>query len=434
MHKALEKSPWLWVPSLYFGQAIPYVVVMTLSVLMYKDRGVGNDDIAFYTSWLYLPWVIKPLWSPLVDMFRTKRWWIVSLQLAIGAALALVGFTMHLPGYFQLSLAVLWVMAFFSATHDIAADGFYMLGLKQYQQAAFVGVRSTFYRLASIVGGGALALLAGTLTTATGDVGFAWSVVFFVLAAIFIGLFAWHSVVLERPLEDHAVARSDNKLQEFFATFGAFFSKRDIWLILGFILTFRLGEAQLLKLAIPFMKDPVASGGLGMTTGQVGIAYSTIGILALTLGGLLGGLAISRLGLKRCLWLMVFAVHIPDLVFVYLAMAQPQDFYLISAFIALEQFGYGFGFTAMMLYMIMISDGPHKTAHYAICTGLMALGMMVPGMFSGRIQEFLGYQHFFVYVCFMTLPAFAMAALVKIDPQFGKKEADSGAADSKAAD
>jgi len=422
MQKALDKSPWLWIPSLYFGQAIPYVVVMTLSVLMYKDRGIGNDDIAFYTSWLYLPWVIKPLWSPLIDMFRTKRWWIVSLQLAIGAALALVGFTMRLPAYFQLSLAVLWVMAFFSATHDIAADGFYMLGLKQYQQAAFVGVRSTFYRLATIVGGGMLALLAGTLTTRTGDVGFAWSVVFFVLAAMFIGLFAWHSFVLERPADDHAVAHSDNKLREFFATFGAFFSKRDIWLILGFILTFRLGESQLLKLAIPFMKDPIAKGGLGMSTSEVGIAYSTIGILALTLGGLLGGFVISRLGLKRCLWLMVFAVHIPDLVFVYLATVQPQNFYLISSFIALEQFGYGFGFTAMMLYMIMISDGEHKTAHYAICTGLMALGMMVPGMFSGRIQEYLGYQHFFMYVCVMTLPAFLMAAMVRIDPNFGKKE------------
>ncbi|UOD32054.1 MFS transporter [Massilia violaceinigra] len=421
MQTKQDRSPWLWVPSLYFGQAIPYVVVMTLSVLMYKDRGVGNDDIAFYTSWLYLPWVVKPLWSPLVDMVRTKRWWIVSLQLAIGAALAAVGFTMHLPGWFQMSLAVLWVMAFFSATHDIAADGFYMLGLKQYQQAAFVGVRSTFYRLATIAGGGAMAMLAGKLTTSTGDVGFAWSVVFFVLAAVFSGLFAYHSVVLGRPAEDKAVVGSENKLAEFFATFASFFGKRDIWLILGFILTFRLGESQLLKLAIPFMKDPLIKGGLGMTTAQVGLAYSTIGIIALTLGGLLGGLLISRWGLKRCLWLMVFAVHLPDVVFVYLATALPQDFVLIAASIALEQFGYGFGFTAMMLYMIMVSDGEHKTAHYALCTGLMALGMMVPGMFSGKIQEFLGYQHFFIYVCVMTIPAFIMAALVKIDPEFGKK-------------
>ena len=428
MQKALEKSPWLWVPSLYFGQAIPYVVVMTLSVLMYKDRGVGNADIAFYTSWLYLPWVIKPLWSPLIDMFRTKRWWIVTLQLVIGASLALVGFTMHLPGWFLISLGVLTIMAFLSATHDIAADGFYMLGLKQYQQAAFVGVRSTFYRLATIAGGGLLALLAGKLTERSGDVAFAWSVVFFVLAALFIGLFAYHSAVLERPAEDHAVAHSDNKLREFFATFGAFFSKRDIWLIVGFILTFRLGESQLLKLAIPFLKDPVAKGGLGMSTADVGIAYGTIGILALTLGGLVGGFVISRLGLKRCLWLMVFAVHVPDLVFVFLATELPQNFMLISGALAMEQFGYGFGFTAMLMYMIMVSDGEHKTAHYAICTGLMALGMMVPGMFSGRIQEVLGYQNFFIYVCLMTLPAFAMAALVKIDPEFGKKAPQKEAA------
>ena len=419
---APSKSPWLWVPSLYFGQAIPYVVVMTLSVLMYKDRGVGNDDIAFYTSWLYLPWVIKPLWSPFVDLFRTKRWWIVTLQLVIGLALAAVGFTMHLPGWFQISLAVLWVMAFCSATHDIAADGFYMLGLKQYQQAAFVGVRSTFYRLATIVGGGMLALLAGNLTDATGNVAYAWSIVFFVLAAMFVALFAYHSVVLERPADDRPVASGGNTLAEFFKTFGAFFGRRDIWLILGFILTFRLGESQLLKLAIPFLKDPISKGGLGLTTGQVGLAYSTIGIIALTLGGLLGGYLISRLGLKRCLWLMVFAVHLPDLVFVYLATELPTNFYLICASIALEQFGYGFGFTAMMLYMIMVSDGAHKTAHYAICTGLMALGMMVPGMFSGRIQEYLGYQNFFIYVCIMTIPAFIMAALVKIDPAFGKKE------------
>ncbi|CUI06189.1 AmpG permease [Janthinobacterium sp. CG23_2] len=421
MQTAQQKSPWLWVPSLYFGQAIPYVVVMTLSVLMYKDRGVSNDDIAFYTSWLYLPWVIKPLWSPLVDLVRTKRWWIVNMQLAIGAGLGAVGFTMHLPGWFQISLGVLWVMAFFSATHDIAADGFYMLGLKQYQQAAFVGVRSTFYRLATIAGGGAMGMLAGHLTTRTGDAVFAWTVTFSVLAALFVGLFAYHSVVLERPAEDQTVPGGDNKLAEFFATFASFFGKRDIWLILGFILTFRLGEAQLLKLAIPFMKDPVIKGGLGMTTGQIGLGYSTIGTIALTLGGLLGGVLISRLGLKRCLWLMVFAVHIPDVVFVFLATALPQNFMLIAASIALEQFGYGFGFTAMMLYMIMVSDGEHKTAHYAICTGLMALGMMVPGMYSGKIQEFLGYQHFFIYVCLMTIPAFIMAALVKIDPEFGKK-------------
>lgn len=421
MQKAQVKNPWLWVPSLYFGQAIPYVVVMSLSVIMYKNNGISNTDIALYTSWLYLPWVIKPLWSPFVEMFRTKRFWIVSLQLLIGASLALVALTMQVSAFFQASLAVFWLMAFSSATHDIAADGFYMLGLRQQQQAAFVGVRSTFYRLATIAGQGALVYLAGQLTVSTGDVKLAWSIIFFILAGMFVALAVYHVFVLPWPASDRTAARGGNPLAEFFGTFAAFFGKKDILLILGFLLTFRLGEAQLLKLATPFMLDPVEKGGLGMTTAQVGIAYGTIGIVALTVGGLLGGYLISRIGLKRCLWLMVFSVHLPDLVFVYLATVQPQNFYLIAANLAIEQFGYGFGFAAYLLYMIMVSEGEHKTSHYAICTGFMALGMMLPGMASGWIQQQLGYQHFFIYVCAMTIPAFIMAALVKIDPEFGKK-------------
>ena len=421
MQTAQVSSPWRWVPTLYFGQAIPYVVAMALAGIMYKDLGVSNTDIALYTSWLYLPWVIKPLWSPFVDMLRTKRWWIVTLQLLICAALAGVALTIHLPAFFHLSLAIMWLMAFSSATHDIAADGFYMLGLRQQQQAAFVGVRSTFYRLATIAGQGALVYLAGALTEATGERRFAWTVVFCVLAAMFGALFIYHRWVLPRPASDMAVDQGENPVRAFFGTFGAFFGRKDIWLVLGFLLTYRLGEAQLIKLVAPFLLDPLAKGGLGLTVKQLGIAYGTVGILALTLGGLLGGVVIARLGLKRCLWLMVCAVHLPDVVFVYLASAQPQNFIVISASLAIEQFGYGFGFTAMMMYMIMVADGAHKTAHYAICTGLMALGMMLPGMASGAIQEYLGYQHFFIWVCVATVPAFIMAALVTIDPEFGKK-------------
>ena len=416
-----QPSPWAWIPSLYFAQAIPYVVVMSLSVIMYKDMGISNSDIAFYTSLLYLPWVIKPLWSPVVDMFGTKRGWTVLLQLAVAASLVAVGLTLHLPNFFVVSLAVMWLMAFSSATHDISADGFYMLGLRQKQQAAFVGVRSTFYRLATLAGQGPLVVLAGYLATRLGDVHQAWSIVFFVLAGLFLAAFLWHGFILPRPDSDHKVARTDNPLRDFFVTFALFFRKRDIWLILGFILTFRLGEAQLLKLVAPFLKDPLIEGGLGLTTAQYGIASGTIGIAFLTLGGLAGGYLISRLGLKRCLWLMVFAVHLPDLVFVYLSQAQPTSFAVVCAALAVEQFGYGFGFTAMMLYMIMVCEGEHKTAHYAICTGLMALGMMVPGMWSGDLQEYLGYKNFFIWACLSTIPAFIMAALVKIDPEFGKK-------------
>ncbi|QYF95288.1 MFS transporter [Massilia sp. PAMC28688] len=421
MQKEQTQSPWSWIPSLYFLQALPYVVVMTLSTIIYKARGIGNDEMAFYTSMLYLPWVIKPLWSPLVELFSTKRTWTVVLQLIIGISLVVTGFAMQLPNFFIISIAVLWVMAFASATHDIAADGFYMLGLKEHQQAAFVGVRSTFYRIATIAGGGVLAWLGGELTKRTGDAGFAWSVVFFVLAGIFIALFAYHAYRLPRPADDKAVVVTDNTAKEFVATFVSFFKKPEIWLILGFILTYRLGESQLLKMAIPFMMDPAAKGGLGLTTEQVGLAYGTIGIIALTIGGLLGGYFISRVGLKRALWPMVFAVHTPDLIFVYMSSTLPDSFVLITACLAIEQMGYGFGFTALMMFMIMVSQGEHKTAHYSICTGLMALGMMVPGMYSGRVQEFLGYQNFFIYVCLMTLPAFLMAALVRIDPEFGKK-------------
>ena len=426
MQTSQAKNPWLWVPSLYFGQAIPYIVANNLSVVMYKDMGVSNTDIALYTSLLYLPWVIKPLWSPLVDLQGTKRGWTVSLQLVLAAALGAVGATLHLPAYFMISLAVMWVMAFASATHDISADGFYMLGLRQQQQASMVGVRSTFYRLATLAGQGPLVVLAGVLAVSLGDVRQAWAIVFFVLAGLFLALFAWHQKILPRPDLDHQASTGGNVagsglLEGFGKTFATFFAKRDIWLILGFILTFRLGEAQLLKLIAPFLKDPLDKGGLGLTTVQYGLAYGTIGIVALTVGGLCGGWLISRLGLKRCLWLMVFAVHLPDLVFVYLSQVQPQNFGVICGFLAIEQFGYGFGFTAMMMYMIMVADGPYKTAHYAICTGLMALGMMVPGMWSGKLQEMIGYQHFFVWTCLATIPAFIMAALVKIDPEFGKK-------------
>jgi PAT family beta-lactamase induction signal transducer AmpG len=421
MEAAHQRSPWWWIPSLYFGQGIPYVVVMTLSVAMYKNTGISNTDIALYTAWLYLPWVIKPLWSPVVELLGTKRFWIIALQLVIGVSLALVAFTTQLPNFFRASLAVLWLMAFSSATHDIAADGFYMLGLRQQQQAAFVGVRSTFYRLAMIAGQGGLLFLAGQLTDKLGDPHVAWSIVFFILAALFAALFVYHFFMLPKPATDVRAKAGSDLFREFFATFAAFFRKDGIVVILGFLLLFRLGEAQLLKLAVPFLLDPASKGGLGLTTSEVGLVYGTIGVIALTLGGLLGGVVISRHGLKRCLWPMAFAVHVPDLVFVYLSSALPENIYLISAAMAAEQFGYGFGFTSYMLYMIMVADGEHKTAHYAICTGFMALGMMLPQMASGWIQQMLGYQHFFLWVCLATIPAFAMTALIKVDPAFGRE-------------
>jgi PAT family beta-lactamase induction signal transducer AmpG len=409
-----------WIPTLYFAQAVPFVIVMTVSVVMYRTLGVSNTDIALYTSWLYLPWVIKPLWSPLVDLFATKRGWILAMQLAIGASLAAVALTLPMSHFFQMSLAVLWLVAFASATHDIAADGFYMLALDQHRQAAFVGVRSAFFRLGMICSQGGLVYLAGTLGDFTGDVSLAWSIVFVVAGGLFAILCAWHRFALPVPAQDHAVAHA-TPLRGFVASFASFFRRKGIVAILAFLLLFRFAEAQALKLITPFLLDPRSAGGLGLSTSEVGIVYGTVGVVALTAGGLLGGLAIARDGLRRWLWPMVLAMHLPNLVFVYLAFAQPTSLAGICVALAVEQFGYGFGFAAFLLFMVMVSDGAHKTAHYAVCTGFMALGMMLPGMASGWIQERLGYAHFFVWVCVATIPSFIVAARVHVDPRFGRK-------------
>jgi len=424
-------SPWAWIPTLYFGQGLPYVVVMTLSVIVYKTLGISNTDIALYTSWLYLPWVIKPLWSPLVDLLGTKRGWVVALQFAVGAALALVALTLPMDAFFQVTLAVFWLMAFASATHDIAADGYYMLALAEHEQAAFVGVRSAFYRAAMIAGQGGLVYLAGRLGDFTGDVALAWSLVFGILAGLFFALFAWHRLVLPRPPSDLPAPVATGLAAGFAQTFGSFFRKPGIGVVLAFLLLFRAGESQALKLIAPFLLDGSAKGGLGLGTAQVGLVYGTIGVMALTVGGIAGGYAISRHGLKRWLWPMILAVHVPNLAFVYLAWSMPSDVAVIAAAIAVEQFGYGFGFAAYLLYMILVADGPHKTAHYAICTGFMALGMMLPGMASGWIQSQLGYPSFFIWVCLCTLPSMLVAPLLRIPPAFGRKAREGEAFDAK---
>jgi PAT family beta-lactamase induction signal transducer AmpG len=421
----MNRSPWAWIPTLYFAQGIPYVVVMTLSVVLYKNLGISNTDIALYTSWLYLPWVIKPLWSPLAELFGTKRRWVTLLQFFVGAALAGVALTIPTDKVFQLSLTVFWLMAFASASHDIAADGYYMLALPQHQQAAFVGVRSTFYRLANIGGQGGLVYLAGELTERTGSVARAWSGVFWVIAALFVAMAIWHALVLPRPAADAPGAGSSaarGLAAEFFAVFASFFKKPGIVVVLGFLLLYRFPEAQLLKLASPFLLDPVDQGGLGLTTKAVGIAYGTVGLSALTLGGLLGGWIISKVGLKKALWPLVLAMHVPNVAFLLLALTHPTSLAVISAALAVEQFGYGLGFTAYLMYMIHVAEGPQKTAHYAICTGFMALGMMIPGMWSGWLQDHIGYVPFFVWVLAATVPSFVMAALIRVPEGFGKKE------------
>ena len=614
--KKTTRNPWAWIPTLYFAEGIPYVVAMTVAVIMFKRLGISNTDIALYTSWLYLPWVIKPLWSPVVDLFKTKRWWIIVMQLLIGAGLGGVALAIPMPGFFKITLIFLWLLAFSSATHDISADGFYMLGLNEHQQAYFVGIRSTFYRIAMITGQGLLIILAGYFETTTGlppidiqvkasptftrtitlpevskdasaqsgnayfstfpgevklstqnmpagqmdsirklvvshnlSLGFvgnskqqaptgkagdsswwsdyvssplksflqkhfqskesikssengvgnvvvvavklngkpeaekemilnfklkegdnslklmegerlafnlenweqpayllfqadpklnfdtdatfkgtsgnihlAWSITFVILAILFVIFSFYHRFILPYPTSDQKVIKGgENLFLAFFRAFSSFFKRKEIWVILSFLMFYRLGEAQLIKMASPFMLDSRQLGGLGLTTGEVGLIYGTFGILALTAGGILGGWAASRKGFRYWLWWMVLAINIPHMAYVYMAYAQPSNYFVISLCAAIEQFSYGFGFTAYMLYMIYISDGQNKTAHFAIATGFMALGMMLPGMFSGWLQEIVGYRNFFVWVMLCMIPGMIPVLFLNVKPEFGKK-------------
>ncbi len=418
-----QKSPWAWIPTLYFAQGIPYVVAMTVSVIMYKRMGISNTDIALYTSWLYLPWVIKPFWSPFVDLIKTKRWWIISMQLLIGAGLGGVAFLIPMPFFFQATLAVFWLIAFSSATYDIAADGFYMLALNTQQQSFFVGIRSTFYRIAMISGQGLLIVLAGAMERITNDIKLAWSITFFVLAGVFVIIMIYHRFILPKPESEKSDLNSAPKdvMHEFAITFKSFFEKKDILLALTFFLLYRLGESMLVKIASPFLLDGREVGGLGLSTEQVGIVYGTIGVIALTIGGIVGGIAASKGGLKRWIFPMALSITLPNLAYVYLSFFQPENFWLINIAVGIEQLGYGFGFAAYMLYMIYFADGEHKTAHYAFCTGFMAMGMMLPGMMAGWLQELVGYQNFFLIIVACAIPTLAVIPFLKIDKDFGKK-------------
>lgn len=398
---------------------------------MFKNMGMPNGMLALYTSLLYLPWVIKPLWSPFVDIIKSKRWWIVAMQILMSAAMMLLPFLLpegdgasfkDMPMFYA-TLAAFWVTAFASATHDIAADGFYMHALSEHKQAEFVGIRSTFYRLSSIFGQGVLVALAGWLETRTSDVHFAWKFTLILSAAIFAAVTIYHTWSLPRPQSDKM---SQNRtageiLKEFARTFVTFFKKKYVGIAMLFMLLYRLPEAFLVKMMNPFLLDSIDAGGLGLSTEAVGIVYGTVGVAALTAGGILGGIAASRWGLKRSLWPMALSLTLPCLSFVFLAAFQPQNIWLISTCVALDQFGYGFGFTAYMLYLIYFSEGEFKTAHYSLCTAFMALSMMLPGLVAGYLQEAVGYTTFFIFVMVCCLVTVAVTSMLKVEPEYGKK-------------
>ena len=398
---------------------------------MFKNMGMPNGMLALYTSLLYLPWVIKPLWSPFVDIIRSKRWWTVAMQMFMSAAMFALPFLLpqttgeaiaESPLFF-VTLGLFWVTAFASATHDIAADGFYMLGLDAGAQAEFVGIRSTFYRLSSIFGQGVLVALAGLLDTKTGDVHLAWKMTLVISAVMFSAMSLYHTWALPRPAADRmsSTTTAGEIVREFGRTFKTFFQKRNVLIAMVFMLLYRLPEAFLVKMMNPFLLDVQSDGGLGMSTESVGVIYGTIGVAALTVGGILGGVAASRWGLKKSLWPMALALTLPCLSFVFLAAFQPSSLWIIGSCVSLDQFGYGFGFTAYMLYLMYFAEGEFKTAHYSLCTAFMALSMMIPGMVAGYLQEALGYTRFFGFVMVCCLATVLVTFLLKVDPEYGKK-------------
>ncbi|MBE8723490.1 MFS transporter [Flavobacterium hungaricum] len=418
-----DNKPWFWIPLLNFASGLPYAVIISVSVIMYKNLGITNEDIGVYTSLLYLPWVIKPLWSPFIELNGTKRKWFLSMQLLISIAFLLVGFTIPANGFFMMTLAIFWVAAFASASNDIASDGFYLLVLPKEQQSFFLGIRSTFYRLSMLAGNGLIVLFAGYLEHKYGDNTKAWSYTM-ICVGLLMTFITIYNFIFTPKNEINAVANNKeaHKNQNFATVFVSFFKKKQIGLILAFILVFRLGESQLLKMLSPFLLDGKELGGMGLDTEAVGIIYGTFGVSALTLGGILGGIAISKQGLTKWMLPMFLAMHLPIIGFILLAFFHPASIYYIYAVVILEQFGYGFGFTGFMMYLIHVAEGESKTAHYALATGFMALGMMLPGMLSGFIQQYLGYQNFFIWVSIATIPGLILSRFLIFPKDFGKKQ------------
>jgi MFS transporter, PAT family, beta-lactamase induction signal transducer AmpG len=416
-----KKNPWIWVATLYLTEGIPYVLIITVSVIMYKKLGVDNSDIGLYTSFLYLPWVIKPLWSPMVDLYSTKRKWFLGMQLLMAAAFVGVGISIPTSQFFILSLACFWVAAFASATNDIASDGFYLIALKEDQQSFFIGLRSTFYRIAMITGQGLFVIVAGYLEQTMGNNESAWSLTMIMIGGLMF-LLTLSNFFATPEVETKAYKAARAKQLTFMEVFVSFFRKKKIGVALAFVLLYRLGESQLVKMASPFLLDDRNVGGLGLTTSEIGWIYGTLGVIALLIGGIIGGIVISRHGLGRWMLPMILALNVPNAFYFFLAYWQPESLVYPVVVVIIEQLGYGFGFAAFMVFLIYIAEGAAKTSHYAIATGFMALGMMLPGMISGFMQEWLGYQNFFIWVVLTAVPGILMVKYVDFPRDFGKKK------------
>lgn len=429
MHARTSGRPWAWVPTLYLAQGLPNAIATTVAAVLYQRLGLSATEIAFYTSWLYLPWVVKPLWAPLVEVFGSARQWILAGQLALAAVLGALGLALGSEAFLPLTLACFWLLTLCSATHDIAADGFYMQALVERQQTLFVGIRNTFFRLALIAGQGGLLKLAGALETRGAGIVPAWRYAFFAAGASFALLALWHAWALPRPVADAAAATAEPRgsarasvaWRAMRTSVASFFAQPALGRVLAYLLLYRFAEAQLAKIASIFLLEERARGGLGLSTERLAEIYGGLGPVLLLTGGILGGLVCARHGLRAWRWPMACALNLPNGLYVYLALEQPSSPWTIAACVGLEQFGYGFGFCAYMLTLLALCRGPHRITHYALCTGFMALGMMLPGMESGRLKDELGFAGFFVWVCIATLPSFAVCALVPLEREFGKR-------------
>ena len=422
-----KRSPWAWIPTLYFAEGLPNVIVTALSIVMYMQMGLSDAEVGLYTGWLGLPWIVKPLWSPFVDLLKTKRWWVLTMQLLMGSALAGIAFTLPTAFWFQGTMFFLFAMAFASATHDISADGFYMIELDEHNQAKYVGLRNTFYRLAVIFVNGGLVWFAGLLEkTFHMSVVFTWTLVFYAVAALFIGIWLYHCRMMPHPKEDagsdKTVGEVARELKAMLASFFCKFGVCETVAVMLFLLFYRFPEALLNTMTKTFLMRPTADGGLGLTLKEYGLAQGTVGLIGLLLGGIIGGVLVSRDGMKRWLWPMVCAITLPDVVYIYLSHTLNANLWIVSTCLFIEQFGYGLGFTVLTLYMLYYSQGKFRTSHYSICTGISYLGLMLPGMVSGYIKDAVGYQTFFIIVMACCLVTFLVTAFLKIDPEFGKKK------------
>ncbi len=433
-----KKSPWWWVPTLYFAEGVPYFLVNNISVMMFTKMGVPNGQMAFFTTLLYFPWFLKGIWSPIVDVVKTKRWWIITMQALMTAMMIILTLTLPKPeaaaiaggqvpmSMFWFTLVLFIIGAFASATHDIAADGYYMLAHDPSSQAAFIGIRTTFYRIAMVFGQGVLVFIAGRIERSSGNIPFSWQITIGVAAVVFLLITLYHTFILPKPAEDKPRIESGSTkdtFRELGNSFKTFFTKPGVWMAIVFMLLYRLPEGFLIKMCQPFLVASLDKGGLGLGTDMVGVVYGTIGVIALLAGGIVGGIFASKVGLRKALWPMAACMTLPCLTFVYLSIVQPANLVAISIAVAIEQFGYGFGFTAYMLYMMFFSEGEFKTSHYAICTAFMALSMMLPGFVAGYIQEAIGYVNFFwmVMVCCIATVVVTILARRKVDPNYGRK-------------